>query len=377
MACIFPPLAPKDCPVVDQTSPATNHSPARAARGRAALALVGSAPLSLACPHDPAPQEWEAGLARLLGWLGVALAGQPSAREQRQPAPVFAPWIGWSAAAFQHGGAPGLPQAQFATSYGVDHPRGKALTRGRCDVVLLSPHPAHCAPEAGIVLPQPAVMRAMLDAAEAEGRGRIAIILHASQREAVAAMLQAAGTWPGAINILAIEEALVPLAAGRAPWDAIIAMPDLRSTVFALVAQAAGLQGAWPMLWYDSAPGGRTLRLVTCEVAGCGQGAVVLPLDATALVLALALGLDQAGARRAALRLHEAWVHLRDSGVTTAGRGVGDAPYVNVIPEAEFIALLCRPAAPARRPVQGWLALKKASDVAIFGNRNAALRVTA
>ncbi len=361
---------------MDQTSPSTNHSPASAARGRAPLALVGGAPLGLACPHDSAPHEWEAGLAQLLGWLGVALAGQPSANE-RQSAPVFAPWIGWSAAAFQHGGAPELPQAQFAASYGVDHPRGKALTRGGCDVVLMSPHPANCAPEAGILLPQPAVMCAMLAAAEAEGRGRIAIILHARQREAVAAMLQAAGNWAGGLDILAIEEALAPLAGGRAPWDAIIAMPDLRSTVFTLLAETGGLRGPWPMLWCDGEATGPVVRLVTSEVAGCGHGAAVLPLDATALVLALALALDQAGAPRAALRLHEAWVRLRDSGVTTAGRGAGDAPYVNVISDAEFIALLRRPAAPARRPVQGWLALKKAAYVAKFGNRTAALRVIA
>lgn len=357
---------------MDQISPSTSHSPASSVGGRAPLALVGSAPLGFARPHDPVPQEWEAGLAQLLGWLGVALAGQPSANEC-QPAPVFAPWIGWSAAAFQHGGAPELPQAQFAASYGVDHPRGKALTRGGCDVVLMSPHPAHCAPEAGILLPQPAVMRAMLAAAEAEGRRRIAIILHARQREAVAAMLDRAG----GLDILAIEEALVPLAGGRAPWDAIIVMPDLRSTVFTLLAETGGLRGPWPMLWCDGEPSGPVVRLVTSEVPGCGQGAAALPLDATALVLALALALDQAGAPRTALKLHEAWVRLRDSGVTTAGRGAGDVPYVNVISDAEFIALLCRPTAPAQRPVQGWLALKKAAYVAIFGNRTTALRVIA
>ena len=104
--------------------------------------------------------------------------------------------------------------------------------------------------------------------------------------------------------------------------------------------------------------------------------AQLLPLDATALVHALTLSLHRAGAGRAAWRLHEAWAGLQGRGVTTAGRGVGDAPYVNTVPDREFLDLLGRQSAPGRRSQPTWLAINSA-EFAISGTRMPFLRVIA
>jgi hypothetical protein len=100
-----------------------------------------------------------------------------------------------------------------------------------------------------------------------------------------------------------------------------------------------------------------------------------LPLDAPALVHALALTLHEAGIGRAAWRLHEAWARLRDSGVTTAGHG-GDGPYVSVVKDSEFLALLGRDAAVSKRPQRPWRALKNA-EIAKAGSQLPSLRVVA
>lgn len=382
---------------MDQTRPLSDlplpgkGAAAQAAAG-AALALVQSR-FRLALPPQDPPAAWQEGLTGLLDWLGIDAEFVPAARPGRLArladwtlvpaagAPVFAPWLGWSPVAFQHGGVPGLPQAQFVASYLVDHARGAAPGQSGADVVLMSPHPATCAmAEAGSVpTPRPAVLKAMIRTAQGQGRERLAIILHARQRNAIAAMLLAAGkglTREGpAIEILTIEEALAPLAAARAPWDAIIAMPDLRGTVFTLLARSAGTRGAWPMLWLtgsgeDGARAG--LRMVTSEAAG--EGMRRLPLDAPALIHALALTLGAGGAGRAALRLHEAWARLRDSGVTTAGRGAEDAPYVSVVDDAAFLAMIRRDAAVSKRPQAPWRALNE-EFVAFSGTQTAILRV--
>ena len=110
----------------------------------------------------------------------------------------------------------------------------------------------------------------------------------AGQRNALARQLLASGkglTRDGlTLDILTIEDALPTLMSGAANWDAIIAMPDLRSIVFTLLAHASGVSRAWPMLWIadDNA---RSLRVVTSEAPG--EGASRLPLDAAALVQAL------------------------------------------------------------------------------------------
>lgn len=358
----------------------------------AALALVQSR-FRMALPHQDPPAAWQEGLSGLLDWLGIDVEFVPAARPGRLArladwtltpaagAPVFAPWLGWSPVAFQHGGLPGLPQAQFVASYLVDHARGAAPGQSGADVVLMSPHPATCtiAEAGGVPTPRAAVLKAMIRTARAEGRERLAIILHARQRNALAAMLLAAGkglTREGpAIEILTIEEALAPLTAARAPWDAIIAMPDVRGTVFTLLARSAGVRGAWPMLWLsgtgeNGARGG--LQLVTSEAPG--EGVSRLSLDASALIHALALTLHAGGAGRAAWRLHETWARLRDSGVTTAGCGGENAPYLNVVEDAEFLAMLRRGAAVSKRPQAGWCALKS-TYVAFSGTQTPDLRV--
>jgi hypothetical protein len=327
----------------------------------------------LATPADPAPAGWQDGLAKLLQWLGIEaefVAAAPGRRLPRlagwgfaasAPAPVFAPWVGWSPVAFQHGGIAALPDAQFVASYLLEHSRGAAKGQGAIDLVLMSPHPVQCVAEeaGGAPLPSAAVLKAMIRTAREEGRERVAIILHARQRNAVAARLMTAGKALTRddleLDILTIEDALVPLMAGRAPWDAIIAMPDLRSTVFTLLAEASGVRRAWPMLWISD-DNARSLRVVTSEAPG--EGASRLPLDAAALVQALALALDRGGAGQAARRLHDGWARLRDSGVITSGRGAGDAPYVNTVADETFLAMLTSDAAVSKRTPPEWRALK-------------------
>ncbi len=353
-----------------------------------ALAVVQSR-FRLALPQDEAPAAWQEGLAALFGWLGIDAELVPAARPRRLPrlggwafgpaagAPVFAPWLGWSPVAFQHGGIAALPQAQFVASYLVDHARGAGPGQSGVDCVLMSPHPATCATDeaGGVPLPRAGVLKAMIRTAHAQGRERLAIILGARQRNAVAAMLLAAGkglTREGpAIDILTIEEALAPLTAARAPWDAIIAMPDLRGTVFTLLAQASGVRGGWPMLWL-AGEGAQALRLVTTEAAG--EGVSRQPFDAQALIHATALALHAGGAGRAAWRLHESWALLRDSGVTTAARGGTDAPYMKVADDAEFLAMLRQGAAVSKRPQAAWRALND-THVAFSGTQIPNLRI--
>lgn len=377
---------------MDQSSPiADSFEPAApgAARtlGGPTLALVTSR-FQLAEPADAAPDAWREALTQLLAWLGVETEfltpARPSGRLARMadwaasagqlaaPAPVFAPWIGWSPSAFQHGGLTGLPQAQYVASYLIDHARGAPAARGGTDIVLMSPHPSVCLAEAvgDVPTPRAAVLRTMIRAARAEGRERVAIICHARQRNAVARQLLAAGkslTRDGLeLDILTIEDALVPLMSGAVLWDAIIAMPDLRSTVFTVLAETSGVRRAWPMLWF-----GRSLQLVTSETPG--EGMSRLPLDAPALVHALALTLHEAGMGRAAWRLHDAWARLRDSGVTSTGRGT-DAPYVTAVADDAFLGMLCREGAVSKRPQMPWRALKNA-EIANSGGHLPTLRV--
>ncbi len=301
-------------------------SPARAA----GLSLVSSG-LVLARPKGSAPEAWQAGLAQLCDWLGVAADLRPPA--EAPAAPVFAPWLGTDSADFQLGGTAGLPHADFAASYLLEHARGRRPGRGGLDLVLMSPHPALCDP-----LPGREVLAAMLRAARNEGRTRIAVVGHARHREALAVL---AGGEQADTAILAIEDALPRLVGGRAPWDAIIAMPAWRSTLFTLLCEANGVRRPWPMLWFTAdSEGARALRRVTSEAPGAG--ADPLPLDAPALIHALRLTMAATGAARAAHRLHDAWTRLRERGVTTAGSGASDAPYAREVADPAFLAMLCR-----------------------------------
>lgn len=377
---------------MDQTSPisdaflrAPSPSPA-ASSSRPQLALV-EARFRLVHPAAEIPPEWSAALGALLGWVGIAAEIVPAAQGGRLKrladwaapgaAPLFAPWLGWSPAAFQHGGLAHLPQAQFVVSYLVDHPRGAAPGLGGLDLMLMSPHPAQCiADEAGDVpVPRAGVLAAMIRAARAGARERLAIIVTARQRNAVATRLLAAGkglTGAGVtLDLLTLEEALPPLMGARAPWDAVIAMPDLRSTVFTLLGHASGVCRAWPMLWY-AGEGARALRLVTSEAPG--EGVSHLRLDAPALIHTLALTLQAAGAGRQAARLHEAWALLRDSGVTTAGHGQGGALYAREVADGAFVTMLCRGEAVSKRPQQVWRALQNDKN-ASAGSQTSHLRV--
>jgi hypothetical protein len=339
---------------------ATSPLPETSAPALAPVLSVVRAPLQFAQPDEPAPPEWDDAIGQLLDWIGIAPEWLPEG--QAGGAPLFAPWRGWSPAAFQLGGAPGLPQAHFAASYCLEHARAAATGKQGTDVLLMSPHPATCTP-----LPEPGLLDMMLRVSRGEGRGRIAVVGHARHRGALAAMVQ--GTREGDIDILAVEDALPPLASGRVPWDAIIAMPEWRGTVFTMLAEASGVRGAWPMLWIGEAGP----LAVTCEVAGEGA-AGTMALDAPALVHGLALALNAAGAARAARRLHDAWARLRDSGVTTAGRGSGDAPYATQLGDIAFLALLCKDGATSKRSQTEWLALRNEKSAG-FGSQFAPLRV--
>lgn len=361
--------------------------------GRPRLALV-SGGLRLAQPAEPVPADWRAALARVLDWLGtpaqfvptprigglVRLAGrQGSAPCTAAAAPVFAPWRVWCPTAFQDGGAPGLPQAQFVVGYALEHARASAdPRRGGVDMMLISPHPAICtgAQAHGNRVPRAGTMRAMIRAAVAEGRCRIAILVPIRHRAAVRALRLAEDPrlCPSGVNleISTLEEALPALLGGAGRWDAIIAMPDLRAMVFATLAETTGARGPWPMLWYTR--GG--LVRITAE-ALCrdeGEGAGYLPLEPTVLAHALTLALREAGLGRAALQLHHGWTRLRASGVTTPGRGDA-APYVTAVPETEFIALLCRDDSLGPQPDRPWRALAHQHASVFSGNRPTILRI--
>ncbi len=362
------------------------------ARDAPQLALVQTA-LRLAEPIGSAPQEWRAALGSLLGWLAVEVEFVSQPRPDRLPrlpgwgqrpprvakgVPVFAPWSAWCPTAFQNGGSAGLPDAEFVASYALEHHRTFAeRRRGDADIMLLSPHPAACiaTPDHSAMLPRAGTMRAMIRAAVAEGRERIAILVHARDRAAIHALRLAEDARlcpPGVrLEIAAIEEALPLLVADAGRWEAVIAMPDLRGMVFAMVAQTARMRGPWPMLWFER---DRLVR-ITAEALGLHEGgcAGYLPLDAALLSHALTLGLREAGFEGAAVRLHTGWAQLRASGVTTAGRG-DDAPYVTEVPDAEFIALVCRETVAGRRPPITWLALKN-QQKSTFGNREPGLRI--
>jgi hypothetical protein len=160
------------------------------------------------------------------------------------------------------------------------------------------------------------------------------------------------------LEIVTVEAALRPLINGAAPWDAVIAMPDVRSIVFTLLAETTGVHGPWPMLWHSEA-GTATASLVTSEVAGEGQSRIAL--DAPVLAQALALTCQSAGIRQAAHRLYREWARLRDGGVTTTGRG-SNAPYARQLSDAEFLTMMTSGLAASKRDVPQWRALGEASS---------------
>ena len=337
---------------------------------RRGLRLV-SGGLRLAEPVVAPGPQWQEAFGDLVEWLGIAIDPVPAPRSAAfrkmtdwaraaagaGGAVQFMPWQVISPVALQSGGEAHLPRADWIASYLFDHTVGAGSVRSApLDLMLMSPHPAACvADEAGaLALPRPAITEAMIRAARAEGRSRIAIIVPAALRNGFARQLLSADralTREGLeLEIIAIEQALGTLTLARPKWDALIVMPELRSIVFALLAEATGIRAAWPMLWH----GARGSMLVTSE--GLSEAGARLPLDAPVLIQSLAVTLHQAGMTAAGRRLHEAFVRLRDNGVVTPSRG-SPAPYANTRSDTEFVSLICAGMAIGSRPVPQWRAL--------------------
>ncbi len=334
------------------------------------LRLVGDA-LTLVDPPQAPGADWDEALARIAAWLAIAVKRVPAADRSaglrqlaRWPvgaaapsAPVFAPWLVQSCLAFQdRRSLRGMLRADWVASYLWDPcaaaPRGSRAL----DVVLISPHPAACRAEeeCDANLPGTRLLRGMIDAAVAEGRRRIAIVGHDRCRSVVTRQLLAAGPMPRdeapAIEVIAIEEAVVRLAQDAAAWDAIIVLPELRSLVFAMLAKVSGISAPWPMAWH------RQDRLLLLCGETAGQAAPDQPLDSALLVQALALAAARAGNPFAARRLADGWARLRDRGMVTPTRG-SPAPYARQASDAEFVEWLCREPAEAGRSVAAWKAL--------------------
>jgi hypothetical protein len=348
------------------TACAAQQAGVRAPHG---LRLISSG-LRLAEPVAAPHSEWDAAFGKLRDWLGIALdpVAAPRALALRKvtgwargiaaaPAPHFAPWHPLSPVALQAGHGPELPRADWVVSYLFDHGPGSAVRGEPLDLALFSPHPYACASEEEGAAPMPrlAVLEAILRAARTEGRTRLAIIVPARQRNAMARLLLLADrelTREGiTLEVQTIETALGALHCIRPRWDGLIVMPELRSIVFALLGEGTGCKGPWPMVWHDA--GGDPV-LVTSE--SLGEPGARLPLDAPVLMQTLALTLHHAGMRSAARRLHDAAARLRASGVVTSARG-STAPYAKTVSDAELVELVCAGMLPGHRPAPQWRAL--------------------
>lgn len=340
-----------------------------APKGHAPLRVIGGG-LRLAEPAAAPDPQWDAGFAALRAWLGIALDPVPLPRASglRKMAdrahssassiiPQFAPWQVFSPVSLQHGAAADGARADWMVSYLFEHGPGSAARAGTLDFALFSPHPAACVRdgEGALPLPRVAAIEAMLQAARLEGRTRIAIVVSAGQRNAVATRLLLADRGltreGGTLEVLSIEAAMPGLAGSSPRWDAVIVMPEWRSIVFTLVATGTRRKGPWPMLWFA---GGQTLVLAASEAVIEAGGR--LPLDAPVLIQTLALTLQHCGLTTAARRLHEAASRLRDSGIVTVSRG-SSVPYARTIEDAEFVDLVCTGMGERHRAPPHWQAL--------------------
>ena len=340
-----------------------------AAKAPSPLRVVGGG-LRLAEPVAAPDPQWEAAFAGLRGWLGIALDPVPAPRASglrkmtdwaRGPAsgivPQFAPWEVFSPVSLQPGANAEWPRADWMVSYLFEHGPGSAVRAGTLDFALFSPHPAACTRDEGDALPLPrlAVIEAMLHAARAQGRTRIAIVVSASQRNAFASRLLRADrnlTREGmTLEVLAIEAAMPGLASSSPRWDAVIVMPEWRSIVFTLLATASGRKGPWPLLWFAN---GQALVRASSEALVEAGGR--LPLDAPVLIQTLALTLHHSGMGAAARRLHEAATRLRDSGIVTVSRG-STVPYARTLEDADFVELVCAGMSQGHRAAPHWQAM--------------------
>lgn len=357
--------------------PASAAAPGFAqASDRAAIRLVEPRALALDLAAMPAPGEWRDALAALVEAHRIAIAPPapiaPRAGGLRQvarwaagtgqapAAPVFAPWQGCAPAALQNPlMRAALPQAQWLAGYLFDPAPARPGSSGGLDVMLASPHPAACLEDEGChaALPRKAVLDAMIAAVRAEQRERLAIIVPARARSALAQRMLAADRaltrGEIAIEIIAMEDAIGRLVRSVDTWDAIIVLPDLRGVIAAVLAEVSGVEGPWPLLWLD-ADGG--LARVTSEVLR--DTSAPRPLDAAVLMQGLALAAQHRGLGFAGQRLANSWIRLRDSGVGTPARR-SLSPYGKQLDDAAFLALACadEPGAAAGRPLPGWKAL--------------------
>ncbi|WP_152414584.1 hypothetical protein [Blastomonas sp. AAP53] len=275
------------------------------------------------------------------------------------PAPcVFAPWQTASPVGLQGNARTALPNAHWVASYLCDHGADKPLKGRRLDVMLMSPLPAVCIRDdaCDAPMPRPVVMQAMLQAAQREGRRRVAIVVDSQRRNPMVRRLlltgRAASRDEQEIEVLSIEEALCHLVRHAGRWDAIMVMPDLRSLIFAMLAETTGIWSPWPMLWHQ-----RGLRSIASEVLDDSDA--VLPLNAPLLVQALALAAADAGLGRVAQRLLQGAARVWDRGIVTQGRG-SPAPYVTCVSDDEFIMQLCRDRQGMPRNPMEWRAIATA-----------------
>ena len=335
-------------------------------RERAELTLV-SGSLAFSSPDQLLPAEWEQAIESLTGALGIdahwVSSDQPvSLIEKARRAvgtgnalhtPAFAPWRIISPTVFQLGKENlAARDAQWVASYLFDFGAACPAANGSVDLVLMSPCPQTCVSDDPVVGPLPRLntLASMVRAAADEGRKSLAIVVREAARATLATRLLGfdASLNEASINVefVSIEEAVMKMQRGSLEWDAVIAMPELRGVVFAMLQQATGISGPWPMLWFD-----RGLRMVTCEALD--RAGVAIDLDATALVHSLALFAHHSASQYAAQQFFQSWATVRDSGVVTPARS-SSAPYVNEIEEAAFIDRAASNGVHSSRPLPSW-----------------------
>lgn len=303
--------------------PPDNQSPGLEIVSRSTLTLCQPTP-------DLVPVAWETATTLLAQQSGFNVRRVPkrtafrlkkmiawaSATPIEPPAPVFTPWRCSSPEALQHAGQLALPCASWVSAYAFGmHPKGRQ-PREVIDIMLMSPLPAGCAPDNAI--PQPQILQAMIEAARRENRKKVTIVTDARRRNGIIMHLLLLKLADNSdkldIEVLSVENALRELAADPASGDAIIVLPDLRSLVFAMLAEATAISGPWPLVWHD-----RDARMISCEALGdiCPS----IPLDISLLTQALALAANKAGLISSAQRLARLVTTLWEWGAfNTSGR---------------------------------------------------------
>lgn len=333
------------------------------------LSLVGSG-MTFARPDGEVPSVWEEAIEQITRGIGVeahwVTNEAPSSLIERArravgagsdaKVPIFAPWHAVSPTAFQLGQAcEAEAGAKWVASYLFDFGPACSAKSGSVDLALMSPCPQVCVSEDAQIgqLPRLSVLAKMMRAAASEGRTNLAVVVRESARATIAARLL--GFEPSLnetsfdVEFVSIEEAVMDIQRGAFDWDAVIAMPDLRGILFAMLAEHFDVPGPWPMLWFD-----RGLRYVTCEsFAGASQPS---HFDATVLIQALALVAKHSGHHYTAKRLYESWAAVRDNGVVTATRS-SSALYVNEIDEAALISRATHDRYSDTRPLPSWKGL--------------------